>query len=220
MSFYYTKSDELLKSPINKTFAELFTCSEETFVTWANDFCDLVAKQWDEHGQPPKAGVRLEDMGKEFTRLCKVDTDKMWFKDEQTRQTDCLVDGARVYIANNFFPNILKAKDTLGEGKAISVYDLFVNQSARPTTLATLKRCIREDGFYDFAPVYRAPNSFKGDLRREARRFVEMILKDEAAGAGERSLWIDASAKVERRTPRINVKELKSVVLQMWILTS
>lgn len=57
MSFYYTKSDELIKSPINKTFAELFTCSEETFVTWVNDFCDLVAKQWDEHGQPPKAGV-------------------------------------------------------------------------------------------------------------------------------------------------------------------
>lgn len=210
MSYYYTKNDDLIESPLNKSFGELFTCSEEEFAIWVDELCIAVTLLWDEFGQPPKAGVRLEDMGSEFERICRVDTDKMWFKDEQTRKLDCVIDGARVSVANSFFPNILKAQDTIGEGKAISVYDLFAKRSARDKTLAVLTKSIREDGFYYFAPIYRPPNSFTGDLRREARRIVEEILTEEAQGNGQRSLWIDASLKVEKRTPRINVKDLKS----------
>jgi len=210
MAYFYTKNDDIVKSPVNKTFEELFNCSEKQFATWVDELCEAVTKQWDEKGQPPKAGVKLEDMGKEFERICNVDTDKMWFKDEQTRIMDCIADGARVAVANCFFPNILKAKDTVGEDKAISVYDLFAKQSARPKTLAVLSKCIREDGFYEFAKIYRPPTSYKGDLRREARRIVEEILTEDATGKGERSLWIDAAPKVEKRTPRINVKELKA----------
>jgi len=211
MTYYYTKNDDLVKSSLNKTFGELFTCSEDDFETWVDELCIAVTLQWDEFGQPPKAGVRLEEMGSEFERICKVDTDKMWHKDEQTRKLDCVIDGARVAIANSFFPNILKAQDTVSEDKAVSVYDLFASQSARPKTLAVLSKCIREDGFYDFAPIYRPPTSFTGDLRREARRIAEEILTEEATGTGQRSLWIDASAKVEKRTPRINVRELKAL---------
>jgi len=211
MAFFYTRNDDIVKSSVNRTFEELFTCSEKHFSKWVDDLCTAVTKQWDENGQPPKAGVKLEDMGNEFERICKVDTDKMWFKDEQTRETDCIIDGARVAVANCFFPNILKAKDTVGEDKAISVYDLFAKQSARPKTLAVLSKCIREDGFYEFAPIYRPPTSYSGDLRREARRIVEEILTEEASGNGTRSLWIDPSAKIEKRTPRINVKELKAL---------
>ena len=210
MTFYYTRNDDLIKSSLNKTFKELFTCTEDEFEHWVDELCHAVTKQWDELGQPPKAGVRLEDMGSEFERICQVDTDKMWFKDEQTRKFDCVIDSSRVSIANNFFPNILKAQDTVGDGKAVSVYDLFASKAARPKTLAVLKKCIREDGFYDFAPIYRPPTTFKGDLRREARRIVEEILTEEASGKSTRSLWIDPSEKIERRTPRINAKELKS----------
>ena len=210
MAYFYTKNDDLVKSSINKTFGELFTCSEEDFATWVDDLCNVVTKQWDE-GQPPKAGVRLEEMGSQFERICRVNTEKMWFKDEQTRKLDCVIDGARVAIANSFFPNILKAKDTVGEGKAVSVYDLFAKKSARPKTLAVLKKCIRDDGFYDFSPIYRPPTTYKGDLRREARRIVEEILTEESNGNSVRSLWIDASPKIEKRTPRINVKELKAL---------
>jgi hypothetical protein len=211
MAYFYTRNDAIVKSPINRTFEELFTCSEKDFSKWVDDLCAAVTKQWDENGQPPKAGVKLEDMGYEFERICRVDTDKMWFKDEQTRKNDCIIDGARVAVANSFFPNILKAKDTVGEDKAISVYDLFAKKSARPKTLAVLTKCIREDGFYEFAPIYRPPTSYKGDLRREARRITEEILTEEATGNGTRSLWIDPSPKIEKRTPRINVKELKAL---------
>ena len=211
MAYFYTRNDDIVNSPVNRTFEELFTCSEKHFAKWADDLCAAVTKQWDENGQPPKAGVKLEDMGKEFERICKVDTDKMWAMDEATREVDCVIDGARVAVANSFFPNILKAKDTVGEDKAISVYDLFAKQAARPKTLAVLKKSIREDGFYAFAPIYRPLTSFKGDLRREARRIVEEILTEESKGNGERSLWIDASPKIERRTPRINAKELKAL---------
>jgi len=51
-------------------------------------------------------------------------------------------------------------------------------------------------------------------LRREARRITEEILTEEASGNGVRSLWIDASDKIEKRTPRINVKELKALETQ------
>jgi len=212
MAYYYTKNDELVQSSHNKTFGELFTCSETQFVAWVDELCIAVTLQWDEFGQPPKAGVRLEEMGSEFERICRVDTDKMWHKDEQTRRQDCIIDSARVSVANSFFPNILKAQDTVGEGKAVSVYDLFANPNARDKTLSVLRKCIREDGFYDFAPIYRPPTGFTGDLRREARRIVEEILVEEAGGQGQRSLWIDASPKAERRTPRINVKELKQFI--------
>jgi len=211
MAYYYTKNDDIVKSSINRTFGELFNCSIEVFTSWVNELCLAVTTQWDDSGQPPKAGVKLEEMGSEFERICRVDTEKMWFKDEQSRQLDCVIDGARVSIANSFFPNILKAKDTVGEGKAVSVYDLFAKPSARSKTLAVLTKCIREDGFYEFAPIYRPPTSFKGDLRREARRIAEEILTEESSGSGERSLWIDASSKIEKRTPRINVKELKAL---------
>lgn len=211
MAYFYTRNDDLINSPLNRTFGELYRCSYDEFADWVDELCTAVTRQWDELGQPPKAGVRLEEMGPEFERICKLDTDKMWFKDEQTRQLDCIIDGARVSVANSFFPNILKAQDTVGEGKAVSVYDLFANQSVRAKTLAVLVKAIREDGFYDFAPIYRPPTSFKGDLRKEARRIIEEILTEEAAGTGQRSLWIDASAKVEKRTPRINVKELKAL---------
>lgn len=209
MAHYYTKSDDIIKSSVNRTFGELFTCSEEHFEQWVNELCIAVTKQWDEKGQPPKAGVRLEDMGKEFEKLCHVDTHKLWVKDEQTRQVDCFMDTARVAVANSFFPNILKAQDTVGEDKAVSVYDLFANESARAKTRAVLDKCIRQDGFYEFSPIYRPPASFKGDLRREAKRFVEEVLTEEATGHGLRSLWIDVTKKIEKRTPRINVKELK-----------
>jgi hypothetical protein len=209
MSFFYTRNEEIITASVNKTFAELFTCSTEAFEKWADELCVYVTRQWDEKGQPPKSGVRLEDMGSEFERICKVDTQKMWHKDEQTRKIDSVIDGSRVAIANNFFPNILKAKDTVGEDKAVSVYDLFAKKSARKKTLAVLVKCIRDDGFYEFSPIYRPPTTFKGDLRREARRIVEEVLKEESTGNGERSLWIDVSKKIERRTPRISIKELK-----------
>jgi hypothetical protein len=211
MAYFYTKNDDLVKSSLNKTFGELFTCSEHAFEEWVDELCRAVTHQWDTLGQPPKAGVSLEEMGSEFERICRVDTTKMVAKDETTRKDDCVIDGSRVSVANSFFPNILKAQDTVGEGSAVSVYDLFAKVSVRPKTLSVLKKCIREDGFYDFAPIYRPPTTFKGDLRREARRIAEQILTEEASGLGTRSLWIDASAKVERRTPRINVKELKTL---------
>jgi len=210
MAYYYTKNEEIVSSQVNRTFESLFTCTEKAFETWVDELCDYVTKQWDEKGQPPKSGVKLEDMGKEFERICNVDTDAMWFKDEQTRQLDCIIDSARVSIANSFFPNILKAKDTVGEDKAVSVYDLFAKKSARSKTIAVLKKCIREDGFYEFSPIYRPATSFKGDLRKEAKRIVEEILTEEATGKGSRSLWIDPQEKIERRTPRITAKELQS----------
>jgi hypothetical protein len=63
MSYFYTKNDDLINSPLNKSFGELFSCSEEEFAIWVDELCFAVTLQWDEFGQPPKAGVRLEEMG-------------------------------------------------------------------------------------------------------------------------------------------------------------
>ena len=208
MSYFYTRNDDIAKSAVNKTFAELFRCTETEFEHWVGEFCAVVTKQWDDKGQPPKAGVALEDMGTEFNRICHIDTDTMWAKDEQTRQTDCIVSTSKISIANNFFPNILKAQDTIGEDSAISVYDLFANHTARPKTINALKKSIRIDGFYAFSPIYRPAAGFTGDLRREARRVAQQVLTEELEGNSTRSIWFNRSNKVERRTPRISTAEL------------
>ena len=211
MAFFYTRNDSLVQSSVNRSFEDLFTCTDSAFETWVNQLCVAVTKQWDEQGQPPKAGVRLEDMGKEFERICRVDTERMWHKDEQSRKFDCIIDGARVAIANNFFPNILKAKDTIGEDKAVSVYDLFAKESARNLTLKVLRTCIRSDGFYEFSPIFRPLVSFKGDLRKEAKRFAEEVLLREKGIDATQSLWFELSSKLERRTPRIGLRELREL---------
>jgi len=208
MTYFYTRNDDIIRSSLNKKFSDLFRCSDYVFKDWVNKLCTEVTKQWDENGQPPKSGVPLEDMGTEFQRICKIDTDMMWSKDEQTRQTDCIISTHKISIANNFFPNILKAKDTIGEDSAISVYDLFSNPSIRRKTINILNKSIRQDGFYAFSPIYRPPADFKGDLRREALRVTKKILIDELNGNNKTSIWFNRSNKIERRTPRISKSEL------------
>lgn len=73
MQYIYTKDVKIVNSPVNKTFDDLFNCSERKFGQWVDDLCEFVTKNWDEKGQPPKAGVRLEDVGAEFNRICQVD---------------------------------------------------------------------------------------------------------------------------------------------------
>lgn len=212
MAFYYTKNDTIVASALNRTFADLYTCDEADFEAWADSLCNEVARLWDEEDQPPKTGVRLEDMGAEFERICNVDVSKMWFKDEQSRDLNCVIDSSRIPVANNFFPNIHKAKDTIGLDKAVSIYETYTKKSVRPKTIEILKVCIRKDGFHTFTKVYRVGDDFKGDLRREARCFVDAMLKQENEGISESSFLIEPAQKIERKTPRLSMKEVREYV--------
>ena len=210
MNFYYTKNDELVRSKVNRTYADLYTLSPKEFERWVNELCKEVITQWDQYGKPPMGGVKLEDMGTEFERACKVDVSKMFFKDEQTRDYSCVMDGARIGVANNFFPNILKAGDSVGNTASVSVYDLFAKTECRARLMDVMNRSLLKDGFSEFAPTYKVASSFKGDLRRAARQLVKNLLEEEAAGIGERSFWIEPAKKIEKRLPRISVKELRA----------
>ena len=211
MSYFYMRDDEFLTSDINKTFGELLRSSDREFSKWVDDFCSEITEQWDTKDHPPKVGVRIEEVGSEFERVCNVDTSKMWFKDELTRLRDCVIDTSNITIASNFFPNILKAKDTVGNGKAISVYDLYSDPKCRSTILKILTRSIKKDTFYTFSPVYKCPPTFTGNLRKEALRFVEDTLTKESSGTGNQSLWLELVLKNERRIPRISGLEIKSL---------
>lgn len=211
MKYYYTRDDEIVNSHLNRTFDSLFRATEKEFNKWAAELADWVAWKWDNESQPPKSGVPIEQFGAQFERICSIDTDRFWLKDEQTRRLDCVSDAAKVPIANCFFPNILKAKDTLSEGNAVSVYDMYADKSRRDSLKVVLSKAIRRDGFYEFSPIYRVPASHRGSLRRHVLQMVQQTLIEEASGEGTNSVWLEESAKVERRTPRISGREIKQL---------
>jgi hypothetical protein len=211
MQYYYTKDDGLVSSGLNRTFDSLFRATDEEFSEWVGLLADAVANKWDSQGKPPKGGVALEQFPVQFSRICSVDTRNFWAKDEQTRKVECVADSAKVSIANCFFPNILKAKDSLTETDAVSVYEMYRDLDRRHALYAVLHKAIKADGFYEFSPIYRVSQSFSGDLRRHALSHVQEVLIAEAQGVARESLWVEATSKAERRTPRISGKELKNL---------
>lgn len=211
MTYFYTKNDSLIDSHLNRGFPDLLNCSYDAFVDWINELSQAVTTAWDQNGQPPFSGVRLEDIGPEFERVCRADTSTMLCKDEVTRDTDCIIDSTRVYVANNFFPNLQKAKDAVGSEDAVGLYDLFASEKGRRRLVDAFQKGIREDAFKVFSKIFRVAPSFRGSLRNEARRVVKSILLEEQKGTSQQSFWIDAAPKTEPRTPRISVRELKQL---------
>lgn len=207
MSYFYTRNDDLEKSATNRTFPELLLCSEAKFNEWVDELCSAITYRWDELGIPPKSGLSIEQIDKEFKRLTEIDCSGMFQKDEQTRAFDVVMDTAGVSVANQFFPNIQKAKDSISLSKAISVYDLYTKKENRKTLRAVLFTAIRRDGFYIFSPPYRVSSKFKGDLRREALRYIREC-------SPTSGYWLDRSAKIERRMPRISGSEIHALVAE------
>jgi len=208
MDYYFT-TDKISKSPLNKTYNELFNYTDDEFEQWVDELRIAVTKQWDEEGQPPKNGVKLEEFGRQFERICNVDTSLMWEKDEHTRKLECISNTTKVSIANNFFPNILKAGDTISDSKSVSVYNCYAKDELKERTLKVLKNTIYKDGFYDFAPIYRVSQEFKKSLRGEGKRYVKEVLTNENDDSSDVSIWLQQTTKSEKRTPRISASELK-----------
>jgi hypothetical protein len=211
MKYYFSKDDDIIKSSLNKPFPVLFRCSDKEFDKWVENLAVAVARKWNEESQPPKSGVPLEQFGAQFERICSIDTGKFWIKDEQSRRMDCVADTARVPIANSFFPNILKAKDTVSEGDAVSVYDMYADENRRDALNAVMRKAIRRDGFYEFSPIYRVKSGFKGSLRRHAVQQGQQWLEEEEAKTGNTSFWLEQAQKTEQKTPRISGKEIKQL---------
>jgi hypothetical protein len=189
----------------------LFRCSDKEFDKWVESLAIAVARKWNEESQPPKSGVPLEQFGAQFERICSIDTSKFWMKDEQSRRMDCVADSARVPIANSFFPNILKAKDTVSEGDAVSVYDMYADENRRDALKAVMRKAIRRDGFYEFSPIYRVKLAIKGSLRRHAVQKAQQWLEEEQSKTGNESFWLEQAQKAEQKTPRISGKEIKQL---------
>ena len=208
MSYYYTL-DKITDSTLNKTYDELFNCSDDEFKKWVDDFREAVTKQWDNENQPPKNGVKLEEFKNQFERICNVDTSLMWKKDEHDRKFDCISNSTKVSIASSFFPNILKAGDTLSDSKSVSVYNCYAKDELKEHTLRILTNTIKKDSFYEFAPVYRVPKEFKKSLRSEGKRYVKEVLTNENNGESHISIWLEKTAKSELRTPRVSASELR-----------
>lgn len=205
MQYFYTRNDDLERSATNRLFEDLFLCEEAEFDAWIEELCTAITHRWDVQGTPPKSGLSLDALDKEFKRLTEVDCSQMFQLDEQTRTFDIVMDTARVAAANQFFPNIQKAKDSIGQDEAVSVYDLYTKPACRPLIKAALVKAIRRDSFYLFSPVYRVEPSYKGDLRREATRY----LRDKSRESG---FWLEPAQKAERRTPRISGKEVHALM--------
>ena len=56
MNWFYERNDELLNSPVNKTFEELLWMTDDEFRQWVIDMRKEVVRLWDDEGIPPRVG--------------------------------------------------------------------------------------------------------------------------------------------------------------------
>ena len=113
--YYYTQNDYILNSPLNKSFSDIHFMSENEFEDWLKSFARLVKSVWDEHGTPFEKGRSETKITSDFRKLHGLDVSDLLIQDSGTFEKDCIYSPDRtVNAANSFFPNILKAKDNMG----------------------------------------------------------------------------------------------------------
>ena len=60
MQWFYERNDQLLNSPVNKTFEELLWMTNDEFRQWIIDMRKEVVRLWDVEGIPPRVGFNKD----------------------------------------------------------------------------------------------------------------------------------------------------------------
>ena len=186
--YYYTKNDDILNSSLNKRFQDIHFMTDSEFEKWIKSFARLVKKIWDEKGIPFVAGKTEEEITNDFKRILKLDPTSQLVRDTATSQEDCIKNSIKINVADAFFPNILKAKDTIGK-KQYSVYDLFTPDPACYELLyKTLHKALRKDSMRGFSKLDKS----KGAKNITEKQIIPYLKAIEKTGD---SYWFEANPK-------------------------
>lgn len=160
--WFYERNEELLKSPVNKTFEEILWMTEPEFQAWVVDMRAEVVRIWDNNGIPPRVGFSEQDIIGQFQEMRSYpvhhSVDGFECVDEETNAKDCIRNNSIIgNAANQWFPSMMSTKinysDDTSEG--LSIYDHFKEPSllAKMTTYA--RRHFKRDSFYHYSQVVR-----------------------------------------------------------------
>ena len=204
--YYYTQNDYILNSPLNKSFSDIHFMSENEFEDWLKSFARLVKSVWDEHGIPFEKGRSETKITSDFRKLHGLDVSDLLIQDSGTFEKDCIYNPDRtVNAANSFFPNILKAKDNMGNNK-VSVYDLFRDDDYHYNELyKTSVKAVRQDSIGNYSDLNKSMGS-KVLSKQEATEYLQNLNKQ------GRDYWFD-SRKKEYDAIKISTETLEALIL-------
>ena len=147
MQWYYERNDQLLNSPVNKTFEELLWMTNDEFRQWVIDMRKEVVRLWDDEGIPPRVGFTKEGIVDNFQKMVSFPVHEFETVDLRTGEKDVIRNTSVVGNAvNQWFPTMMKTGISYStKGKAKSIYDYFADDAYLDTFVTYASRHFRSE---------------------------------------------------------------------------
>lgn len=218
--WFYERNDELLNSPVNKTFDEILRMTKEEFRQWVIELRALVVYLWDEKGIPPRVGFDRAEMIAQFQELenCLV---KQYEKlDTYTGEHNLFRPTTNLGNAvNQFFPTMMKTKINYSKNPDLgkSIYDYFAKPELLENFLIYASRHFKRDSFYQYSlSLYENDETYLGvlpvcdDAEQWIRQFETMH-----RAQSEWDYWLAPQNNDQQYTGfREDLKSMKTIRLQ------
>jgi hypothetical protein len=147
MNWFYEKNDELISSPVNKTFEELLWMSDAEFQQWVIDMRATVVDLWDKKNLPPRVGYNRDDIIDNFQKMVSHPVNELEITKDHIRNTTIIGNSV-----NQFFPTMMKTKISYTtKGASRSIYDYFADPALLNSFTTYATRHFKRDSFYHYS---------------------------------------------------------------------
>lgn len=147
MKWFYEKNEELINSPVNKTFEELLWMNDTEFRQWVVDMRKTVIDLWDNKGLPPRVGYNEDEIVDNFRKMISFSVHELEVEKDIIRNTSVIGNAV-----NQFFPTMMKTKISYStKGNAKSIYDYFADPALLDTFVTYASRHFKRDSFYHYS---------------------------------------------------------------------
>lgn len=156
--WFYQKNNELLESPVNKTFEELLWMTEPDFCNWVAEMRAEVVRIWDTKGIPPRVGYSEQEIKEQFSEMryypVHHPVDGFECVDEETGNKDCIRNSSALgNAANQWFPTMMATKINYTDDTSagLSIYDHFKEPHLLQKMITYGRRHFKRDSFYHYS---------------------------------------------------------------------
>lgn len=160
--YFYESCDEFLKHPVNKTFEEVLWMTDQEFVDWVDEYCNVIIDMWDNKGQPPRVGLTQDNIKSQFAKLESYQFENKQYsflvEDADTGEKNCIRNTSIIGNAvNQWFPTMMKTRInyTTDVNGGLSIYDHFKDKSLRGKMVTYGRRHFKRDSFYHYSNPLR-----------------------------------------------------------------
>jgi len=185
--WFYQRNDDLLKSPVNKTFEQVLWMDDASFRAWIVDLRKEIARIWDDLGSPPRIGKTENEIRQNLSNLRSYQVKDVECKDELTGNNDCIRSTSPVAnVVNQWFPSMMKTKINynIDGSRAVSIYEHFKDPDLLEKMVLYSRRHFKRDSFYMYSNRLREFDQDKTAIGDYLNRY---FLKENTAEAWIRS---------------------------------